>query len=212
LTNIERWTADGGANLPPLKQESHIDDAALRHSTDMAVNNHFSHTGTDGTSGGDRMSDAGYNWYTWGENIAAGYTSPAAVMAGWMDSPGHHANIMHTAFREMGHSYVYLGSSSYRHWWTQNFGARWNIYPVVINREEYATNSATVNLYIYGSGWATQMMVSNSATFAGASWKSYASDKVWTLEAGLGIKTVYVKVRNGATERTYSDSIVIVEQ
>jgi len=74
-----------------------------------------------------------------------------------MDSPGHHANIMHTGFREMGHSYVYRAASTYRHWWTQNFGARWNIYPVVIEREEIATASSTVDLYIYGSGWATQM-------------------------------------------------------
>ncbi len=212
LTNIERWTADGGANLPPLKKESHIDDAALRHSTDMAVNEHFSHTGTDGSSVGDRMTDAGYIWYTCGENIAAGYTSPAAVVQGWMDSPGHHANIMRTTFREIGVSYVYDGSTYYRHWWTQDFGARSNIYPVVIEREEFATASSTVDLYIYGSGWASQMMVSNSATFAGASWEAFASDKTWALEPGLGTKTVYVKLKSGATERTYSDSIVVVEQ
>jgi PKD repeat protein len=212
LTNIERWTADGGANLPPLKKESHIDDAALRHSTDMAVNEHFSHTGTDGSSVGDRMTDAGYIWYTCGENIAAGYTSPAAVVQGWMDSPGHHANIMYTAFREIGVSYVYDGSTYYRHWWTQDFGARTNIYPVVIEREEFATASSTVDLYIYGSGWASQMMVSNSSSFAGASWEAFASDKTWALEPGLGTKTVYVKLKSGATERTYSDSIVVVEQ
>jgi uncharacterized protein YkwD len=212
LTNIERWSADGGAHLPPLKQESHIDAAALRHSTDMALNNHFDHTGTDGSSGGDRMRDAGYNWFTWGENIAAGYTSPAAVVAGWMGSPGHHANIMYPSFREIGVSYVYRGASTYRHWWTQNFGARVDIFPVVINREEIATNTSTVNLYIYGSGWADQMMVSNSADFSGASWETPAADKTWTLEDGLGVKTVYVKLKNGSFETTYSDSIVVVEQ
>jgi len=55
------------------------------------------------------------------------------------------------------------------------------------------------------------MMVSNSATFTGASWEAFASDKTWALEPGLGTKTVYVKLKSGATERTYSDSIVVVE-
>jgi hypothetical protein len=158
------------------------------------------------------MSDAGYNWFACGENIAAGYTSPAAVVAAWMASPGHHANIMYPTFREIGVSYLYYASSTYRRYWTQDFGARWDIYPVVINREETATSSSTVNLYIYGSGWADSMMVSNFADFAGASWESPAADRTWTLEPGLGMKNVYVKLRQGATERTYSDSIAVVEQ
>ncbi|WP_315095738.1 CAP domain-containing protein, partial [uncultured Cellulomonas sp.] len=37
-----------------------------------------------------------------GENIALGYPTPAAVVAGWMGSPGHRANILNPDYTQIG--------------------------------------------------------------------------------------------------------------
>ena len=212
LTNVERYS---NGLLPPVRKQSNLDAAALRHSTDMAVNmvDHISHTGTDGSSMVDRVEDAGYTpWTRLAENVAAGYSSPAAVLDGWMNSSGHRANILNADLRELGASYVYTSSPPYYHFWTQNFGTRANVYPVVINREAHATSSRSVSLYLHGSGWAQEMMLSSAADFAGAVWEPFAATRAWTLPSGLGIKTVYAKLRSGPTERTASDTIVLVAQ
>jgi uncharacterized protein YkwD len=68
------------------------------------------------------MSDAGYSGSPRGENIAAGYGSAAAVVAGWMASTGHCQNIMNAAFRSAGVGYATGASSQYGTYWTMNFG------------------------------------------------------------------------------------------
>jgi uncharacterized protein YkwD len=37
-----------------------------------------------------------------GENVAEGYTSGAALVAGWMTSPAHRANILSARYTETG--------------------------------------------------------------------------------------------------------------
>jgi uncharacterized protein YkwD len=110
--------------LPPLQEDSRLHDAALGHSEDMAQNNYFSHTSQDNRSPGDRITQAGYAWSTYGENIAAGYSTPAAVVEGWMNSDGHRANILRSSFCDIGVGLAYSAASSYRYYWTQNFGRK----------------------------------------------------------------------------------------
>lgn len=98
-----------------------IDAAAQEHSDDMADNNFFSHTGSDGTSVGDRLTNIGYQWLRAGENIAAGQTSVSQVMAGLLDSPGHCLNIMNRNFTEMGAALAENSATDYGLYWTQNF-------------------------------------------------------------------------------------------
>jgi uncharacterized protein YkwD len=90
----------------------------------MAENNYFDHTGIDGSSPGDRISAAGYNWKTYGENIAAGYSDAKTVMEGWLTSAGHCSNLMNTDFKDVGVGVVDGGSDTYGIYWTQNFGAQ----------------------------------------------------------------------------------------
>ncbi len=94
--------------------------AALVHSDDMATNNFLSHTGSDGSSPGGRLTLAGYNWTTYGENIAVGYSSVSAVVQGWLASEGHCKNIMNPAFSEIGISSAAgpYGSSPSALYWT----------------------------------------------------------------------------------------------
>ncbi|MES9940855.1 MAG: CAP domain-containing protein [Candidatus Thiodiazotropha sp. 6PLUC2] len=100
-----------------------LESAAYGHSASMAENNFFSHTGEDGSSPGDRISDSGYVWRTYGENIAAGYRDAESVMDGWLTSPGHCANLMNANFKDIGVGIV-NGSGSYGIYWTQDFAAQ----------------------------------------------------------------------------------------
>lgn len=64
-------------SLRMLIADDRLHQSALAHSTDMGINNYFSHTGKDGSNAGQRELANGYNWNqpggAWGENIAAGY-------------------------------------------------------------------------------------------------------------------------------------------
>ena len=206
LTNQQRQ-ANG---LAPLKRVSELDASATGHAADMAENNYFSHTGSDGSRLGDRIAAAGYfNWAIAAENIAAGYPGAEAVTAAWMASPAHRAIILHADLREIGIGYVFQADDQpnvalpggavggpYYHYWVQNFGARFDVYPVIIDAEAPTTEDRTVQLYIYGAEWAAQMMVSNRADFAGAGWQAHQSTLTWTLEAGSGPHSVHVRLRD----------------
>lgn len=107
----------------PLAWNGALAAAALDHSRDMAANRRFSHQGTDGSDVATRATRAGYRWRLIGENIASGQTSAQEAVAGWLDSPGHCANIMNPAFTEMGAGYAIsqarMPGFAY---WTQVFG------------------------------------------------------------------------------------------
>ena len=77
-------------------------DAAYKHSADMATNQYFDHTGSDGSSPANRISEEGYIWSALGENIAYGYPTVGDVIQGWLGSEGHCQNIMSPAFTEIG--------------------------------------------------------------------------------------------------------------
>ena len=117
----------GGVAKPPvpaLTLDTKLRCAARKHSKDMAVNNFFSHTGSNGSTPFQRMTSAGYAWRAAAENIAAGQSTPSAVVDGWMKSTGHCNNIMGANYKHLGVGYYYRASgSSYPHYWTQNFGA-----------------------------------------------------------------------------------------
>ncbi len=91
----------------------------------MAINDFFDHTGSDGSSPGDRIHEAGYQYSRAAENVAAGYTTPEAVVDGWMQSSGHRDNILNCALQDIGVGYYYLendtGNVNYKHYWTQVF-------------------------------------------------------------------------------------------
>ena len=122
LTNAER----AKAGLNPLTLNNQLAQAAQGHSDSMAADDFFNHTGADGSDVSDRVEDTGYQYSRTGENIAAGQTTAEQVVQGWMDSPGHRANILNPDFTEIGIGYEFLeddtGSVNYNHYWTQVFG------------------------------------------------------------------------------------------
>lgn len=100
-----------------------LESAAVRHSSDMANGNFLSHTGSDNSSAGDRISDTGYRASAWAENVAAGQKDIDAVMASWLSSPGHCENIMRTSVTELGVALVENPDTTYGIYWTQVFAA-----------------------------------------------------------------------------------------
>jgi len=95
--------------LPLLKDNAKLRKAANSHSSAMVNEGYFDHTSPDGDSFVDRIIGAGYakrnDGWTLGENIAWGtgdLSSAKGVMDAWMNSPGHKANILKKAYREVG--------------------------------------------------------------------------------------------------------------
>ncbi|KAG7401886.1 hypothetical protein PHYBOEH_009466 [Phytophthora boehmeriae] len=117
--NKER-TAQG---LSKLCMNKKLQTAAQRHTTDMATKNYMSHTGSDGSSVSTRITAVGYKWSAVAENVAAGQTTVDAVMKAWMSSSGHKTNILNSKYTMFGCGYAYSSSSTYKHYWTQDFGA-----------------------------------------------------------------------------------------
>lgn len=106
---------------PALTWNDKLAQAAYGHSLDMATNNYFSHTSRDGRTFAQRISATGYQWRSAGENIAAGYSTTAAVMAGWQKSPGHCANLMNKSFVHIGLSCSKgTATSTYPTYWTMD--------------------------------------------------------------------------------------------
>ena len=110
------------AGLAPLEMRYDLVRLARRHAKDMARRDFFSHTNPDGDGPSQSLDAAGFDGFTWGENIAWGQRSPQQVVAGWMSSDGHCRNIMSPVFTELGVGYYLDANDSYRHYWTQNFG------------------------------------------------------------------------------------------
>jgi len=106
----ERFAATG-----PVSLEARLARAAQLHSHDMLEHGFMGHTGSDGSDLRLRAERQGYDWSRLGENVAMGYPNPASVVAGWLGSPGHCANIMNPDFTELG---VGLDGA----YWTQLFG------------------------------------------------------------------------------------------
>lgn len=116
LVNAARADAGCGA----VSTDGALTAAAQGHSADMAANDYFSHTSQDGRSFGDRIRAAGYGGGAIAENIAAGQSSASSVMASWMDSSGHRANILNCSYSRIGVGVAQGGSMGT--YWTQTLG------------------------------------------------------------------------------------------
>jgi len=95
--------------LPMLRANARLRRAAAAHSSDMVSRGFFEHTTPSGVTMVDRIMATRYasprvGWAL-GENLAwgtGGLATPRAVMTAWMESPGHRANVVKRAYREVG--------------------------------------------------------------------------------------------------------------
>lgn len=209
LTNAER----AKVNLPPLKRTNALDLAARYHATDMGQDDYFNHDSYDIVGGklqlvcswSARISSYYSNYSSLSENIAAGYGSPQNVMAGWMNSSGHKANILRASSWEIGAGY-YSGSGRYASYWVQDFGRRNGVYPLVINDEAASTDSRSVSLYIYGS-WSQIRLRSDSEAWS--AWQPFQNRMDWQLPNRAGEHTVSAEMRDSSQTASSSDTILL---
>ena len=208
LVNQER--ANHG-NLPPLKRVTSLTGAARYHATDLGVDNYFEHDSYDRNGGTlnymcdtfERMSLWYQNWRTAAENIAAGQQTPTDVVADWMASSGHRSNILNQEFTEIGVGF-YTGTGDYGTYWVQNFGARREVYPLIINRDSPTTDDRAVDVYIYGA-WSEMRLRNNRGAWS--DWRPFASSFTWTLGEGSGAHTITAELRAGSKRHTTCDEI-----
>lgn len=109
--------------LPKLCLNNKLQNAALGHSIDMAKHFFLSHTGSSGSTMSSRVTATGYHWTYLAENIAAGQATVVSVVASWMKSKPHRANILSPKAKMFESGYAYSSSSKYKHYWTQNFAS-----------------------------------------------------------------------------------------
>ncbi|MDQ6674240.1 MAG: CAP domain-containing protein [Chloroflexota bacterium] len=125
LTNAER----AKAHLPPLATNASLTSAAQNYAGVLSQDKCFAHTCGPQPDLKKRLESAGYTFsgyrgWSYGENIAEGYQTPEAVVAAWMASPPHRANILNSSYRDIGVGLVVRSGSRYGYYWVQDFGAR----------------------------------------------------------------------------------------
>ncbi len=122
LVNAER----AAAGLKPVTINPLLMAEAQRFSAVQAELGRLSHRGLDNTNAGQRLTKAGYRWAFYGENLAAGQESPEAVVAGWMNSASHRANVLHPLAKEIGigHTVKSGDAAGYVNYYAMEAGAR----------------------------------------------------------------------------------------
>lgn len=188
-TNQER-IAQG---LSPLKMDKDLIETAMLRAAETSI--YFDHERPDGTmcyTASSKMN---------GENIAAGYGTPNAVVVGWMNSTGHRANILRSSFQCVGIGVAVVNGVYY---WSQCFG---NGTASVANAENYSTSPITKDMniafnYTATSKFSPRAVVSSSTIYCGKTGKAY-----------LGINNTFVTAPlspSGVTYKSSDPSIISV--
>jgi uncharacterized protein YkwD len=118
LTNIER----SRQGLGLLRIEERLSHAARLQAEQLGRAGRLDHVLPDAQypRPEDRLAAAGYPWQAYGENLAFGYPDARSAVDGWMNSPGHRANIVGTAFTEIG--VAHAADANGRIYYAQVFG------------------------------------------------------------------------------------------
>ncbi len=118
LTLVNEIRAEVG--VQPLTLDTALCQAATMRSIEMNYSTQFSHTRPNGEKCFSVFTTFSISYNSAGENIAAGYHSPSAVVEGWKNSPGHYSNMINSGYNKIG-----IGMSNqpfgYGIYWTQLF-------------------------------------------------------------------------------------------
>lgn len=139
LTNKER-TVRG---LKALTVNEQLQIMAEVKAKDILAQQYFDHVSPEGRSMVNLAKDAGYSYTLIGENLALGnFGNSVALVRGWMNSPGHRANILQTKFTEIGVATV-TGTYKGKIVWVgvQEFGRPRTACPAVPEAERAAINT-----------------------------------------------------------------------
>jgi len=214
--------------LLPYALNAQLTAAAQSHANDLARSGKYrtsaeGHIGSDGSTVFDRVARTSYGAYSWGRRLGenwAHYSDTARAFTEWMNSEPHRNNILHPLYREIGIGVAPSSEGGFLY--IVDFGAEPNVLPFFINDIATETRSADVILTLGDEqvtangdganniGHPSQVQISNSADFSNSPWQPYAGKINWTLTAGAGTKTVYVKYRDAkGRTATANDSIFL---
>ena len=91
--------------ISELVYDNSLASVALSHSQDMAQKDYIDHTSPDGVGPFERIDKAGISYVSAAENIASGFATAEKVLASWLNSPKHSANILNAEFTKIGIGY-----------------------------------------------------------------------------------------------------------
>jgi hypothetical protein len=202
-------------NLPPLKLNAQLCDAAQAYVETLAQTGAITHADAHGRRADYRASEAGYFYHRLGENLAAGQPTWERALHAWLNSPDHRANLLTPDYRELGVGFA--GSvTRYRTVWAQLLGARRAAYPVIINLDAFATDTPEVAVYVHGAREAHAMRyrINDEA------WSAWQSPTEWLrceLPNHDGFHTITVQIQMGervleASDEIYLQSSVVLAQ
>ena len=101
--------------LAPYQYDATVAATAAAHSADQAARRTMSHTGSDGSNAGQRLTRNGVTWSSWGENVGAGFTDPAVLLQAWLNSPTHRPIVLSASYTRVGVG-VATASNGTRYW------------------------------------------------------------------------------------------------
>ena len=98
LINLER----AKKGLAAVTSNEKLNQAARAKGESMFAQNYWAHVAPDGTQPWQFISESGYAYQSAGENLARDFSDEKKLMAGWLNSPTHKANILNGNFSETG--------------------------------------------------------------------------------------------------------------
>lgn len=119
LALVNDIRADAGVG--PLTLDETLCRAATMRAVEMNYSDFFEHTRPDGRRCFSVFEIYSIEYMACGENIAAGYTTPSEVVAGWKESPGHYQNMINEKFTKLGVGMSCEEPGKYSHYWVQLF-------------------------------------------------------------------------------------------
>ncbi|MBU0703045.1 MAG: hypothetical protein KKC18_04185 [Chloroflexi bacterium] len=213
--------------LAPYGFSSLLTAAAQRHADDLAVNQIWSHTGSDGSTASQRIAAAGYAAWTWnsgelvvGENFWTGYGTIDDAMTFFLDDPPHRDNLLSAAYREIGIGVA--TDTEGRNYYVLDFGVRPNVLPIFINDGASSTDDPQVAIRLTNEdarpggegatfmGQAIEIRIGNEPQFDDLPWQPWEPLVPWDLPSASGEHAVYVQFRDAAGRTAASADMIIL--
>lgn len=205
---------------PLLAWNPLLEKAAQRHSDDMAGKGFVDEIGSDGSTPRQRVEAAGYpKWagaQIWAESIYAGQSAFDEALNFFLSEDGQRRALLNDRMREVG---IGIAMDNLRTYWTITFGAQPGVLPIFINEGAAVTNdrNAAVQLTQENAvpngegnliGRVLEVRMGSTPDLNAAAWQPWEPLLPYTMERGIGTKTIYVEMRDGAGRTTLSsDSI-----
>ncbi len=192
LTNKERTNR----GLKALIVNEQLQAMAEAKTKDILAQQYFEHTSPDGRTMVNLAKDAGYSYMLIGENLALGnFTNSAALVRGWMNSPGHRANILQTKFTEIGIATV-TGTYKGREVWVgvQEFGRPRNTCPAVPDAERSTISEEEVKLNNLDKELRALRQAVNDATTGAAYNEAVEVFNIRVREYNVNVQSLRAKV------------------